>query len=77
MHAKLQTITMPVTILQGSKDKLVHPGNADYAEQTMRAAQLRVRRFADAGHFLIWEQPDMVVAEIQHLLQLARPLEQN
>ena len=51
------------------QDKLVAPANADYVEATMDEATLQVMRFPDAGHFLIWEQPDVVTDEILRLVE--------
>ena len=71
MEQQLRTLPIPVTVMQGMKDSLVAPGNADYVEATLRKAELRVMRFPEIGHFLIWEQPDVVTDEI---LRLAREI---
>jgi len=65
---ELSALRIPVTIIQGDKDKLVNVANVAYAQQTLLHATLRVRRFTNAGHFLLWKQVDMVVKEILHLL---------
>lgn len=67
MQGQLPTLTIPVTIMQGLSDKLVNPSNASYVEAKMKQAELNVMRFADTGHFLLWEQPDVVVDEILKL----------
>ena len=69
MEDQLRTLPIPVTVMQGMKDGLVAPANADYVEATMKSARLRVMRFPETGHFLIWEKPGVVTDEI---LRLAR-----
>ena len=67
MEDQLRTLPIPVTVMQGMKDGLVAPANADYVEATMKSAQLRVMRFPETGHFLIWEKPGVVTDEILRL----------
>ncbi len=62
-------ITVPTVIIQGQKDKLVYPANADYATLHMPASQLRLVRVANEGHFLVWEKRPLVTREIQQLLK--------
>ena len=69
IEPRLRILAIPVTIIQGMQDKLVAPANADYVETTMNEATLQVMRFPDAGHFLIWEQPDVVTDEILRLVE--------
>lgn len=70
IQTQLDRVEMPVTILQGGKDGLVDKANADFAEQRMMRSKLRVLRYPDRGHFLIWEQPELVIAEILRLVAL-------
>jgi pimeloyl-ACP methyl ester carboxylesterase len=71
MRSSLNHVNMPVTILQGGKDSLVNMANTDFAEQQMTRSDLRVLRYPDTGHFLIWERPELVVDEIFRLVDLA------
>ena len=68
IEPRLADLIIPVTVIQGAKDKLVSPANADYVEATFVNAVLRIKRFPNAGHFLIWEQPDVVTDEVLHLV---------
>ena len=67
LRGQLAKIRMPVTIIQGSQDHLVSPDNADYAEDNLINAQLKIDRFPDEGHFIVWSHVDHVVAEILRL----------
>jgi pimeloyl-ACP methyl ester carboxylesterase len=60
------TLDLPITLIQGEKDKLVNPDNADFAEK-MLPRGLRVVRLEDAGHFVLWKQPEIIKKEILHL----------
>lgn len=61
-------VTVPTVVIQGEKDKLVYPANADYAVSRMPANQLEVVRMPDEGHFVVWENRVRVTKEIQQLL---------
>ncbi len=68
MQPNLGDLTIPVTIIQGGKDPLVSPKNADYAEAVFTSATLNIRRYPDDGHFIIWERPEDVVEEILSMM---------
>ncbi len=73
----LPGLTMPVTVIQGATDNLVNHKNADYAEAKLTNAVLKVRRFADQGHFIVWEEHDAMVDEILQLIASVEPLPQT
>ena len=54
------TLKIPVTVIQGGKDKLVLPANADFAEKMLKNKKPDIIRVADAGHFILWEQPEII-----------------
>lgn len=62
------TLDLPITLIQGEKDKLVHPDNANFAEK-MVTRGLRVVRLEDAGHFVLWKQPELIRDEILYLFE--------
>ena len=62
------TLDLPITLIQGEKDKLVHPDNADFAEK-MVARGLQVIRLEDAGHFVLWKQPEIIKKEILNIYE--------
>lgn len=57
----------PLVIVQGERDNLVDPRTADFAEQHMPAAQRRIVRVPEQGHFVLWKQPQTVIAAINSL----------
>lgn len=57
-----------VVVIQGKKDRLVSPRNADFAEKVVRRDRLEVQRIPDAGHFVLWERPNLIRAALLRLL---------
>ncbi|MEH6358765.1 MAG: alpha/beta hydrolase [Pseudomonadales bacterium] len=68
MRNEWSHITMPVTVIQGMRDKLVSPDNANFAEQVLINADLKVIRIVGANHFIPWEQRELVTKEINLML---------
>lgn len=66
------SLDLPITVIQGQKDKLVSRKNADFAEK-MVPRGLKVVRLEEAGHFVLWNQPDLIKSEILHLLDTRLP----
>ena len=60
-------IKVPVIVVQGGRDTLVDPANADYV-QKMAGGRVRVISVPDAGHFVLWQQPHIVRDAILSLL---------
>ena len=54
------TLKTPVTVIQGDKDRLVRPANADFAEQVLKNIKPKIIRVADAGHFILWKRPEII-----------------
>ncbi len=68
-------IRAPVTVIQGEKDGLVPPANADFAERVLTNASLKVIRDPELDHFIPWKRPDMIVdAILDHLAHLSQSL---
>lgn len=63
-----QNITLPTTVIQGRKDFLVNHKNVDFIEQHMINAPLKVIRKSQQGHFVLFENKDLVVNEVIELL---------
>jgi pimeloyl-ACP methyl ester carboxylesterase len=57
-------INVPVTLIQGNKDKLVSPANVEFAERMLPGETLRTVRVAEAGHFILWKQPELIIEEL-------------
>lgn len=69
-------IDIPVTIIQGDKDRLVPAGNADFAEEKLVNATVKMVREQELNHFIPWTKPQLIrVAVEDHLnkLQAAEP----
>lgn len=74
MTSGLAGLKMPVTVVQGRTDSLVNHMNADFAEHHLTAADLKVVRFRELGHFIVWEEHDAMVDEILELVTKLEPL---
>lgn len=61
-------IEAPVVVIQGDDDQLVPAKNADFAARMLPAEQITLERVPAAGHFLLWQQPQLVVRAILSLL---------
>jgi len=62
-----KTIRIPVVVIQGEKDRLVSPGNADFAQRVLNSSS-KVIRLPEAGHFVLWRQSQIIRKEILNLL---------
>ncbi len=70
-----KVVTADVIVIQGAKDRLVSPENADFAKRVLRNASVTVERIADIGHFIPWERPELIRNALVQLLnrpELAR-----
>ena len=56
-----KNITVPTVIIQGGKDKLVNPKNANFLKQQLVNANVDVVIVPEDDHFLHWRQPKLVV----------------
>lgn len=63
------TVRQRVSVLQGEKDDLVPPANADFAARVLtNAGSLNIIRIPNRNHFIPWTEFALVKAEIvQHL----------
>lgn len=62
-----KSISVPVIVIQGEQDELVMPANADFAERMVQS-RLKTVRVPEAGHFILWKQPEIIKQEIRLLL---------
>lgn len=61
-------ITQPCIVIQGGKDVLVHPGNADFAKQKLsRADWIELVLIPDMNHFVPWSHPQLIRRAILRL----------
>lgn len=70
---RLAEVRVPTLVLQGDADELVPPANADFVARAFTGAPVELRKIAGAGHFLLWQQPELVERAVLALLD--RPAE--
>lgn len=66
-------LRMPVYVIQGEDDGLVDPRTANYLERVLVHTPHRIWRYPDAGHMLLWDQPQHVVDALQALIKATAP----
>ena len=59
-HERWDEIKQPIIVVQGKKDKLVNPRNADYAETVLPKKNSHVVRLTGQGHLLQLERMELV-----------------
>ena len=56
-----KNIRQPVIVIQGGKDMLVNPKNADFAEKMLvNAKNLKIVRVDTMNHFVPWSHPQLI-----------------
>ncbi|MEM6793954.1 MAG: alpha/beta hydrolase [Acidobacteriota bacterium] len=68
LAVRMPEIRQPVTVLQGLEDRLVPPGNADFAERTLTGAPLEVQRLPGVDHFIPWRRAELVRTAVESWL---------
>ena len=71
-----EKVTVPVTVIQGERDKLVPAGNADYAAKMLVNAPVEMVREPEMNHFVPWTRPDLIETAIQRHLDILENLTQ-
>ena len=54
------SVTVPVTVIQGDKDDLVPPGNADFAKRMLTHAPVTIQMLPGMNHFIPWRRADTI-----------------
>jgi len=67
-----ETVTIPMIYVQGEEDELVHPGNLDFAENSLPADNTKVVRIPGQGHLLHRQQTDLLASLLVELLDQTR-----
>lgn len=62
-------IEIPVIVIQGEKDTLVPPANADYAETMLINAPVEIRLHPELNHFIPWSAPWLIKEAILDLVE--------
>lgn len=60
MLPRWQDLTMPVLIVQGDKDRLVHPDNALFMQRMLINSDVRYLHREGLGHFVLWEEAALI-----------------
>ena len=60
MLPRWQDLDMPVLIVQGDEDRLVHPGNALFMQRMLVNAEVRYLHREGIGHFVLWEEAPLI-----------------
>ena len=53
-------IRVPVTVIQGGRDKLVRPGNVEFAERVLVNSDLEIVMVEDINHFVPLSNPQLI-----------------
>lgn len=70
LATKLASIEKPVVMVQGKKDRLVHPGNAAYAKKKLVKARYREVFLPNFGHLIPHLRPAEVVLAIEEAAKM-------
>lgn len=68
MRPRWSEIRVPVTVIQGGKDNLVPPANADFLGRVLLNAPVTMVRPPEANHFLVWERPELIRGALLRML---------
>ncbi len=68
MRSLLKNITAQTVIIQGAKDKLVNPKNADFLKKELINAKVDLIIEPEGDHFLHWRQPKLVVDALDYFI---------
>ncbi|MBK1878133.1 alpha/beta fold hydrolase [Pelagicoccus mobilis] len=67
LGAKLGDLRTPTIVIQGDKDKLVPPGNADYVKRVFPEGVVELRILEGVNHFIPWSHPHEIKRAIRDL----------
>ncbi|NKB35148.1 MAG: alpha/beta fold hydrolase [Pseudomonadales bacterium] len=59
-----EELEMPVLIVQGDRDRLVHPHNAEFMQRMLVNADVTYMWREGQGHFVLWEEAELIVESI-------------
>lgn len=68
MRDSWRSINLPITVIHGDNDGLVHPGNADFLEVELSHIPAKIIRIDGGGHVLRSSHRQLIVNEINTLL---------
>ena len=59
-----EELEMPVLIVQGDRDRLVNPRNAEFMQRMLVNAEVTYMWREGQGHFVLWEEAELIVDAI-------------
>ena len=59
-----EELEMPVLIVQGDRDRLVNPRNAEFMQRMLVNAEVTYMWREGQGHFVLWEEAGLIVDAI-------------
>lgn len=62
-------IQTPTIVIQGCKDSLVDPQNADFAKRMLVNAPVQIELIEDMDHFVPWTNPELIRKAVVDLLE--------
>ena len=68
MLPRWEELSMPVTVIQGGKDKLVNPGNPAFLERVAVNAPKSIQLYPEISHFIPWSHPELIEEAILEML---------
>lgn len=68
MKPNWKNLSVPMLVIQGDRDELVDPRNAEFAAQLNTQSSVTVERFADAGHLLLLTHAGEINALLREFL---------
>lgn len=69
MEDQWGNITCPVTVIQGTKDKLVPIGNAFYAEEMLKnSSAVKIKLIEEGNHFILWSETAIIKRSILDIM---------
>lgn len=72
-----QRINTPTIVIQGSKDSLVDPKNAEFAQKMLVNASVQVELIEGMDHFVPWTNPELIRNAALDLLDRYRVAHKN
>ena len=69
MQRGLHKINVPVTVIQGERDKLVPVGNANYLKKQLTQTRPVVQIIEGQGHFILWSHPAFIIRALIEMEQ--------
>jgi pimeloyl-ACP methyl ester carboxylesterase len=67
LEAAVSQLRIPVTLIQGGKDSLVSPKTVDEFEKYAPDLWLKIKNLPNETHFVLWEQPQVVIDAIKEM----------